>query len=86
MKIFPEPFLFKDPIGWAKAVAGVRFKFWLHVFLHVFIGAATICVYIRGTFSLGFVLMIVFFMNVFPFEYLYVMRKLVLELQKREKT
>jgi ACR3 family arsenite efflux pump ArsB len=85
MKIFPEPNLWKDPIGWAKTMGGVRYKFWLQVFVHVLIGAITVFVYTRGTFSPGHIIMIVFFLVVMPLGYLYVIRKLLLELQKREK-
>ena len=85
MKIFPGPILWKDPIGWAQGVAGV--KLWSLVFVHVFAGATTVYVYIRGIRSLYFVLLIVvLFIIYFPFGYLYVMRKLVLELQERERS
>lgn len=85
MKIFPEPNLWKDPIEWAKAAGGVRFKFWTQVFIHVIVGAFTVVVYTRGTFSLPSIILIVFFLVVVPLGYLNVIRKLLLELQKREK-
>jgi len=86
MKIFPGPILWKDPIGWAQKLVGVRFKFLLCVFLHVFAGATTVYVWIRGTPSIYFVLLLVVFFIIFlPFEYLYALRKLVLEFQKRER-
>jgi len=85
MKIFPEPNLWKDPIEWAKAAGGVRFKFWTQVFIHVLVGAFTVFVYTRGTFSLPSIILIVFFLVVVPLGYLNVIRKLLLELQKREK-
>jgi len=85
MKIFPGPILWKDPIGWAQRVAGVNF--WSLVFVHVFAGAATVYVFIRGTRSLYFVLLIVvLFIIYFPFGYLFVIRKLSLELKERERS
>jgi hypothetical protein len=69
MKIFPGPILWKDPIGWAQEVAGVNF--WSLVFIQVFVGAATVYVWIRGTTSIYFVLVIaVLFIIYFPIYYL----------------
>jgi len=87
MKIFPEPILWKDPIGWAQKYVGSKFNFWLWIFLHVSVGALTVYLFIKGTLSLYFVLLVVIvFIILQPFYYLYALRKLVLELKKREKT
>jgi len=87
MKIVGDTFLFKNPIGWAQRVAGVRFTFLVFVFLHVLFGAITVYRFIRGTLSLDAVLLLVIvFVVILPFYYLYALRKLVLELQDREKT
>jgi hypothetical protein len=88
MKIFPEPNLFKDPINWAKAVVGSKFKFWFSVFIQFLSGTFVLYASLKGTVgepSLIF-MVVVLFMIVFPFYYLYALRKLLLELQKREKT
>jgi hypothetical protein len=85
VKIFPGPILWKDPIGWAQGVVGINF--WSLVFIQVFAGAATVYVWIRGTIPLYFVLVIVvLFIIYFPFYYLFVIRKLVLELKKLERS
>jgi hypothetical protein len=86
MKIFPEPNLWTTPIEWAKKVAGVRLKFWLQVFFHVFMGAITVFWLIEATLPPGQIFFIGFFLVVFiPIGYLYGIRKLILDLQKREK-
>ncbi|NQT81230.1 MAG: hypothetical protein HQ555_12665 [Candidatus Aminicenantes bacterium] len=86
MKIF-GPILWKDPIGWAQRAAGIKFNFWLFTFCKVFAGALTVYLFIIGDLSLVFVLMlVVIFIILGPFYYLYALRKLVLELQKRDKT
>jgi len=86
MKIFGDNFLFKNPIGWAKSIES-KFNFWLCIFLHVVAGAVTVYLFIKGTLSLYFVLLVVIvFIILQPFYYLYALRKLVLELKKREKT
>ncbi|MGB2764004.1 MAG: hypothetical protein WBC02_04130 [Candidatus Aminicenantaceae bacterium] len=86
MKIF-GPILWKDPIGWAQRAAGIKFNFWLFTFCNVLAGALTVYLFIIGDLSLVFVLMlVVVFIILGPFYYLYALRKLVLELKKREKT
>ena len=84
MKIFPETFLFKNPDKWAKAAVGSKFRFWSSVFTQLLCGAFVIytCRTVDGVWSV----IVVFFMIVMPFNYLYALRKLLLELQKREKT
>ena len=87
MKIFGDNFLFKDPIGWAQKSFGSKFNFWSWNFLHVFVGAVTVYLFIKGALSLYFFLcMVIVFMVILPFYYRYAGRKLVLELQDREKT
>jgi hypothetical protein len=86
MKIFPEPNVFKDPIGWTKIAIGSKFKFWVAVFLQVLFAVFVLYASARGK-MLDFLWVLVpLFMIVFPFYYLYALRKLLLELQKREKT
>jgi len=83
----PEPILWKDPIGWAQRAAGIKLNFWLFTFCNVLAGASTVYLFIIGGLSLYFVLMIVvFFIILQPFYYLYALRKVVLELKKRDKT
>jgi hypothetical protein len=84
MKIFPEPFLFKDPIDWARVAVGSKFKFWFAVFIQLLCGAFVIytCRTVDGFWSV----IVILFMIVMPFNYLYALRKLLLELQKRENT
>lgn len=84
MKIFPEPFLFKNPINWAKAAVGSRFKFWFAVFIQLLCGVYVLyaCRTVGGFSSV----IVVLFMIAMPFNYLYALRKLLLELQKLEKT
>jgi hypothetical protein len=86
MKLFPEPFLFKDPINWAKAVVGSKFKFWFSVFIQLLCGAFVLYASLKGTVGGSWWIFVVLFMIVMPFNYLYALRKLLLELQKREKT
>ena len=87
MKIFGDNDLFKNPIGWAQNLAGVRFRFSVFIFLHVLFGAMTVYKFIRGTLSLeSLLLLVIVFVVILPFFYLYALRKLVLELKKREKT
>jgi hypothetical protein len=87
MKILPEIFLFKDPIKWAKASAGSKFKFWFWVFIHLLSGAFVLYTYQKGTVGgYWWIFVVVYFMIVMPISYLYALRKLLLELQKREKT
>ena len=87
MKIFGDTFLFKDPIGWAQKSFGSKFNFWSWNFLHVAVGALTVYLFVKGTLSLYFVLLVVIvFIILQPFHYLYALRKLVLELKKHEKT
>jgi len=84
MKIFPETFLFKNPVKWAKAAVGSKFKFWSSVFIQLLCGAFVLyaCRTVDGFWSV----IVVLFMIIMPFNYLYALRKLLLELQKREKT
>ena len=86
MKIFPGPILWKDPIGWAQREVGIKFNFWLFIFLQVSAGALTVYLFIIDNLSLVYVLMLVFiFIILKPFYYMYALRKLVLEFQKRER-
>jgi hypothetical protein len=86
MKIFPEPNLFKDPIYWAKTAVGSKFKFWVSVFIQVLTAAFVLYASTRGKMLDSSWVIVVLFMIVFPFYYLYALRKLLLELQEREKT
>ena len=86
MKIFPEPNLFKNPIYWAETAVGSKFKFWVSVFIQVLIAAFVLYASTRGKMLDSLWVIVVLFMIVFPFYYLYALRKLLLELQKRKKT
>lgn len=87
MKIFPEPNLFKDPIYWTETAVGSTLKFWVSVFIQFLAGAFVIYKALRGAADESWLVFVfvVLFMFVFPFYYLYALRKLLLELQKREK-
>jgi hypothetical protein len=86
MKIFPEPNVFKDPIGWAKIAIGSKFKFWVAVFLQVLVAAFVLYASTRGKMLDSLWVLVPPFMVIFPFYYLYALRKLLLELEKHEKT
>lgn len=67
-------------------VVGSKFRFWVAVFFHVLVGALTVFHSIKGTLSLSVVFpLLIVFIVVFPFFYLYALRKLLLELQNRER-
>jgi hypothetical protein len=87
MKIFPETSLFNDPIKWVKASVGSKFKFWFWVFIHLLSGAFVLYTSQKGSVgqSWWWIFVVVYFMIVMPFSYLYALRKLLLELQKRDK-
>jgi hypothetical protein len=86
MKIFGDSWIFRDPIKWANGMVGSRTSFLSYFFLNVFVGVLTIYVYLKGTLSLSYVLLIVsLFIIIQPFYYLYALRKLVLELKKQDK-
>jgi hypothetical protein len=83
MKIVP------DPINWTKASIGSKFKFRLVVFVELLFDAFVIYVFLINTtigkFWRPFAVVFLGSMLGFHFRYLYALRKIFLELEKREK-